>query len=228
KLFYRLRVYRRTGAAGDDQWRPAEKELVNPILFAVLGEFLEIKNFAHAQAHRRDNDPVPGLVGFGGFIRPHLDAPGIGANRGDLFFLAPIAVLKLDAGRVAAGIAAPVFLGEAAFHLAGAHDDEIAASDGHVLLLCALIQLIVGNAFAVLHPFHAAKTRDIEQNAAPDHLAFGMFDSQYGKPARVDQLGVVAVVGLVFIKNVSQRIPVGGPLHAQCECVVGVADLVPV
>ena len=47
-------------------------------------------------------------------------------------------------------------------------------------------------------------------------------------PLGVDQLGVVAVVGLVLVEDVAERIPVGGALHAQIERVVGVADLVPV
>ena len=48
------------------------------------------------------------------------------------------------------------------------------------------------------------------------------------KPARVDQLGVVAVIGLVLVEHVAERVPVRGALHAQHQRVVGVADLVPV
>src|SRR5262249_3138082 len=155
-LLNRLRVDRRTGPAGDNQRWATEEKLINSVLVAILSEFLEIENLAHAQAHSRDNHPVPGLVGFDGFVRTHLDAPGVGANRGNLLFLAPITVLELDAGRVAARIAAPVFLSEAAFHLPGSHDEEVAAPDGHILVFCTLIELIIGNAFAILHPFHAA------------------------------------------------------------------------
>src|SRR6516165_11081168 len=106
---------------------------------------------------------MPGLVGFRGLVGPHLDAPGIGADRGDLFPLAPIAVLELDPRRIAAGVAAPYLLAQAALHLAGAHDDEVAAPDGDPLLLGAGVELVVGNALAVLHPRHAAEARDIEQ-----------------------------------------------------------------
>ena len=48
------------------------------------------------------------------------------------------------------------------------------------------------------------------------------------RPRGVDQLGVVAVVGLVLVEDVAERVPVGGALHAQHQRVVGVADLVPV
>src|ERR1700760_1582280 len=131
--FKRWRVDRRAGRAGDDQRRAAEEELVDLVLVAVFREFLEIEDLAHAQAHCRDHHPVPRLVRLGGLVRPHLDAPGVGADRGDLLVVAPVAVLELDAGRVAARIAAPGALLHAALHLAGADDDEIAAPDLDVL-----------------------------------------------------------------------------------------------
>src|SRR5580658_10469120 len=150
--FYRLRVDRRAGAAGDDERRAAEEEFVDAVLVAILGELLEIENLAHAKSHRRDHHPVPWLVGLGGLVRPHLDAPGVGADRGDFFFLAPVAVLEFHARRIAAGIAAPLLLGHAPFHLSGADQHEIAAADRDVLVLGALVELVVGNALAVGHP----------------------------------------------------------------------------
>ncbi len=48
------------------------------------------------------------------------------------------------------------------------------------------------------------------------------------RTARVDELGVVAVIGLVLVEDVAERIPVRGALHAKVQRVVGVADLVPV
>ena len=41
-------------------------------------------------------------------------------------------------------------------------------------------------------------------------------------------LGIVAVVGLVLVEDVPERVPVGGALHAQIESIVGVANLVPI
>src|ERR1700675_2751568 len=63
-LFYRLRVDRRAGAAGDDERRAAEEEIVDAVLVAILGKFLEIEDLTHAQPHGRDHHPVPWLVGF--------------------------------------------------------------------------------------------------------------------------------------------------------------------
>src|SRR6266478_4786638 len=225
---YRLRIDRRAGAAGDDQRRSAEEEFVDAVLGAVLRQILEIEDFTHAQPHGRNDHPVPGLVRFRGLVRPHLDPPGIGADGGDLFVLAPVAILEPDAGRVAAGVAAPFLLLEAALHLSGANDDEVAAADLDLLLLGAAVELVVGNAFAVLEPVDAAETRDVEQHAAPHHLVLGMLDAQHVQPLGVDELGVIAVVGLVLVEDVPERIPVSGPLHAQVQRVVGVADLVPV
>src|SRR5262249_4633357 len=107
-LFDRRGIDRRAGAAGDDQRRTAEEEFVDAVGRAVLRQLLEIEDLAHAQAHGWDHHPVPGLVRLRSLVRPHLDAPGVGADRGDLLVLAPVAVLELDAGGVAAGIAAPL------------------------------------------------------------------------------------------------------------------------
>src|SRR5262245_8070206 len=148
----RLRIDRRAGAAGDDQRRAAEEELVDAVGVAILGQLLEIEDLSHAQTHGRDHHPVPGLVRLGGLVRPDFDAPGVGADRRDLLVLAPVAVLELDARRIAAGVAAPLLLLQAALHLAGADDDEVAAPDRDVLVLGALVELVIGDGIAVLQP----------------------------------------------------------------------------
>src|SRR5262245_21805211 len=104
----RLRIDRRAGAAGDQQRRAAEEELVDAVGLAIIGQFLEIEDLAHAQPHGRDHHPVPRLVGLGGLVRAHLHAPSVGADRGDPLVLAPVAILELHPGGVAAGVAAPL------------------------------------------------------------------------------------------------------------------------
>src|SRR5262249_33455782 len=148
-LLYRLRVDRRAGAAGDRERRAAEEELIDLVARAVLGQFLEIEDLAHAQAHGRDHHPVPRLVGFGGLVPPHLHPPGIGASRGDLLCVAPVAILELHAGRIAARVAAPLLLLEAALHLAGADDDEVGAPDRHSLCFRTGVKLVVADALTV-------------------------------------------------------------------------------
>ena len=52
-----------------------------------------------------------------------------------------------------------------------------------------------------------------------------MLDAEHAQPLAVDQLGVVAVVGLVLVEDVAERIPVRRALDAQVERVVGIAQL---
>src|SRR6516164_474997 len=224
----RLRIDRRAGTASDDERRAAKEEFIDAVVGAIVGEFLQIKDFAHAKPHRWDDDPVPRLVGLLGLIWANFDPPGIGADRGDFFFLAPVAVFEFHAGRVAAGIAAPVLFGETTLHLAGADDDEIAAADRDILILGAFVEFIIGNALAVGHPFDAAVARDVDEHAAPDHFVFGMLDAKNVQTLGVDQLGVVTVIGLVLIKDMPERIPMRRALHAQHQRIVGIADLVPI
>src|SRR5687767_14748776 len=124
-----LRIDRRAGAASDNQRRAAEEKLVDLVLVTILGEFLQVEDFAHAQPHSRDDDPVPRLVGLGGLVWPHLDTPGVGADRGDFLLVAPVAVLEFHTRRIPASIAAPFTLLMAALHLPGADYDEIAFLD---------------------------------------------------------------------------------------------------
>src|SRR5262249_60885421 len=99
-------------------------------------------------------------------VRSHLYAPRVGANGRNFLVLAPIAILELDAGRVATRVAAPFLLLETALQLSGADDDEIAPADLDVLLLGATVEFVVGNTGAVLRPVRAAETRDIDQHTA--------------------------------------------------------------
>ena len=140
------------------------------------------------------------------------------------FVLTPVAVLEFHTRRIAAGIAAPFFLRKAALHLAGAHDDEIAAADLDVLRLGAGVEFVVGNAVAVGQPVHALEARDVEQHAAADHLALGVFDAELAETIGVDFARVVTVVHFLLIENVAERIPMRRRLHRHVDGVVGVAD----
>jgi hypothetical protein len=228
RLLDRLRIDRRAGAAGDDQRWPAEEEFVYAVARAIGGELLEIEDFPHAQAHGRNHHPMPGLVRFGRLVGADLDAPRIGADRRYFLLPAPIAILELDARRVAPRVAAPLLLGKAALHLPGADDDEIPAPDLDLLRLRASVELLVADAFPVLEPLDAAQARDVEQHAASHHSAFGMLDAQHAQSIGIDELGLIAVIGLFLVEDVAERVPVRRPLHAQIKRVVGVADLVPV
>ena len=51
-------------------------KLIDAVLGTILGQFLEIEDFAHAQAHGRDHDPCQGwlasLVSFGRTSTPQV------------------------------------------------------------------------------------------------------------------------------------------------------------
>src|SRR5215467_1679359 len=116
----RLRIDRRAGGPGDHQRRAAEEELVDAVAGAVLGKLFQVEHLPHGEPHGGDHHPMPRLVRLPGLVRTHLDAPGVGADGGDLLVLAPVAVLELHARRVAARVAAPLAFLEAALHLARA------------------------------------------------------------------------------------------------------------
>src|SRR6516165_11789006 len=132
--FDRQRIGRRTDCAGDrDRWRH-EHEFVCTVGGAILGEVLDVKNLAHGHAHDRDRDPVPWLIDAAlGIVRAHFATPGVAGERGKLGAGDEFQRLESKARRIAAGIAVPAFGVEATLHLAGAHDDVIAALEFDLL-----------------------------------------------------------------------------------------------
>src|SRR3954469_4780540 len=135
-------VVGRADCAGDRDRGRDEHELVDAVLGAVLGELGDVENLAHGHTHDRNRDPVPGLVDARlGFVRPHLAAPGVGGERGELGALDPGERLEGEARSVAAGIAVPAPGLELRLHLAGAHDDEITAAQLDLLDRGSFIQI---------------------------------------------------------------------------------------
>ncbi len=49
---------------------------------------------------------------------------------------------------------------------------------------------------------------------------------EHVQPASIDHSRIVADIFLVLVKDVAQRIPLGGPLNTKIERVVGVANFV--
>src|SRR6202011_4213240 len=74
----RQRIDWRTDGAGDRQSRTDEHEVIHFVAGAGFRQFVELEDFAHGQAHDRNTDPVPGLVGVVAIVGTHFDAPGIG------------------------------------------------------------------------------------------------------------------------------------------------------
>src|SRR5262249_50519336 len=220
----RLGIDRRAGGASDHQWRTAEEELVDAVGGTIFGELPQVEHLAHGELHGRDPHAVPRLVRLHGLIGTHLDTPGVGADGGDLLFLAPVAVLELDPRSVAAREGAPA-LREAFLQLPGADDHEIAAADRDAVCACARVKLGVRYAVAVRQVLHVLETRDIKQYAAPDHLVARMFDAKLAEAVAIDQPGVVAVVHPFLVEDMAERVPMGRALHRHVDGVIGVADI---
>src|SRR5207302_8983155 len=124
----RQRLGRRATRAGDRQRRRDEQEFVDAVRRAVRGEVGDVEDLAHGKTHDRDRDPVPGLVDAGlGLVRPHLAAPGVARDRGNLPAVDPVERLERKPRRITARIAVPATGGELRLHLPGAHDDVVAA-----------------------------------------------------------------------------------------------------
>src|SRR4029079_19668210 len=169
--FDRQRIDRRTDRPGDRDRRRDEQELISLVGGAILAQFLQLENLAHGHPHDRDGDPVPGLVdALFALVRPYLAAPGVARQRRELGALDPLQGLEGKARRVAAGIAVPAPELLAALHLSGADDDVVAALHGDALLLCGLVEVLAGNAIAVVERVDALEARDVEEHAAADHL----------------------------------------------------------
>src|SRR5262245_66159871 len=114
---------------------------------------------------------MPGLVHVLGLVRPHLDAPGVRAHARHLLGMEPITALEFEAGGVAARVAAPFATLLAGLHLSRAHDHEVALADRDPLRLGAGVEVIVGNAFAILEAVDALVARNIEHNTTAEQLA---------------------------------------------------------
>src|SRR3954470_12661600 len=89
-----LRVDRRAGTARQVQRRRGEKEFVDLVAVAILGEFLQIEDLPHRNADRGDHHPVPWLVGVPGLVRTHLASPGIRTDRRNVLFADPVTRLE--------------------------------------------------------------------------------------------------------------------------------------
>src|SRR5258705_4437086 len=143
------RIDRRADRARDRQRRRAEQELIHVVLCAVVRQILQVKNLAHRDAYHRNHYPMPRLERFGAFVWAHFAAPGVEADRRDLFAMYPLGGFEPQPRRVACRVSAPVAAREAMFHLAGAHDQEITGPHFDALRFRARIELVVAYAVTV-------------------------------------------------------------------------------
>jgi len=84
---------------------------------------------------------MPRLAGNRRFIGPNFAAPRICTNRRQILAPNPLGGLKPYAGSIAASVSSPIAGIEAALHLSGAHDHEIATPDLEALRGGTLLEI---------------------------------------------------------------------------------------
>src|SRR4051812_27979812 len=166
-------VDRRADGTGDGQGGGGEEEVPDPVGRAVGGQRIEVPQLTQEQPHVGDADLVQRLEGDVELVRPHLEAPGVGGDAGDLGVVQPVGGGERQPGGGAAGVVAPAAsLGDVAAgpgQPAGAHADEVAAADagGPALRGDGGLEVLRGDGEAVgqlaVGPDRAA---DVEQHAA--------------------------------------------------------------
>ena len=164
---------------------------------------------------------MPGSLSFG----PHLAAPGVARQRGELGALDPLQRLEREARRVAAGVAVPAAGGELGFHLAGAHDDVVAFLQ--LDFLCCAVwsrSSCSCDGVPVGQDLHAERARHVEEHAAADHLVLGLLDAALLRAGRGDLAAVVAVPHVVLVEDVAEAVPLRAALQRHHHHVVGGAD----
>src|SRR5205814_317139 len=120
--------------------------------------------------------------------------------------------------------AVPALGGEAALHLAGAHDEIVAALERDALLLGGIVEIGAGDAVTVAKRFLAECARDVEEHTAADHLVLGLFDAAFLRAGGGDLAAVVAVPHVVLIEHVAEPIPLRAALQRHGHHIVGGAD----
>src|SRR4029079_17902598 len=212
-LLDRQRIDRRPHCAGDWYGWRHEKEFVDFVLLAIVGEFLQIKYLAHGHAHDRDRNPVPGLVDpLLAFVRPDFTAPRVACKRRQLRILDEIERLAREPRRVPARIAVPASRFLTSLHHASTHDDIVAALEFGLLFFCGVVEIVIRNAVAIVERVDAFVARHVEKHAASYHPVLGLLDTAFLRAGRGHLATVVAVPHVVFIKHMAEPVPLRAAL----------------
>src|SRR5262249_2207597 len=191
----------------------------------IVGQLFEVEDFAHRHAHDGNGDPVPRLVdALFAFVRPHLAAPSIAGEGCEFRALDPVQRLESEARRIAAGIAVPASRLPAAFHHAGAYDNEIATFDCNTLFARGLVEVGAGDAVTVIKGVDGVEARHVKQHAAADHLVLSLLDAAFLRARARPLATIVAVPHVIFVEHVTEPVPLGTALQRHRYHVVGGTD----
>ena len=168
---------------------------------------------------------MPRLLRLGGFVGAHFAAPGVGADRGNLFLVDPVCGFERHPRRIATGVTAPVARALPLAHHARTHDDEVAAPYVHALGLRGFVQIGVGDGDALIQGFHPRVPRYVQQHAAANRTVLDLVDGVLPGAIAVHKTGIVAVPHPVAVEDMPEGIPLGPALQRQRDHVVGIAKL---
>src|SRR3954452_4694465 len=128
------RVDRRTDGAGHGQRGGGEPEVVDAVGGAVGGQGVEVPHLSEEEPHVGDGNLVQRLEGVVELVRPHLEAPRVGGDGGDLASVQPVGSGEGQPWGSAAGVLAPA-LPARPVQPAGAHEQQVAPADAGRLAL---------------------------------------------------------------------------------------------
>jgi hypothetical protein len=173
----------------------------------------------------RDRDLVQGLERAGELVGPHLHAPGVGGNGGDLGPVQPAGGGERQARGRTAGIVSPA-LTAGTGQPAGADQHDVAPADGHAVGRCRRGQVVLGDREAVRQfPRGAGHTAGIKQHGAAGDLGRHVLDAGDQVACGCDHLlRGAAVPRLAVVEDVAKPVPLRGALQRHRDHVVGAAD----
>ena len=87
-----------------------------------------------------------------------------------------------------------------------------------------VVEVLAGDAVAVVERVHALEARHVEEHAAADHLVLGLLDAALLRAGRGHLAAVVAVPHVVLIEHVAEPVPLRAALQRHGHHVVGGAD----
>src|SRR5947209_20479969 len=164
---------------------------------------------------------VHGLVAVGNLVGPHLHAPRVGGDGGELTLVEPAGRREREPRRVPAGVVAPATLLLAHRHLSGPDEQGIAGTDLHVMRADRGVEILGRDRIPGSQPVHALDARNVEQDATGDDAASHLVDAVLLGSFAADEVGVVAVVELAVLETVGERVPLRPALERHDDHVVG-------
>jgi hypothetical protein len=92
--------------------------------------------------------------------------------------------------------------------VAGPHQEDVALPHGHFLTALRLLEVAGEDAVARLQPVHSARSRDVEQDPAPDQPVLQRLDRLDGRAGGRDRVGGPAVVEPSVVGDMAEGVEV--------------------